>query len=240
MAYPDITKPFTLTTDASDYCIGACLSQLNEENVEVPVYFISHKLSATQTRWPTIEKEAYAIFYAVKKLDYILYGAQFTIKTDHQPLIYVLNSPSSNKKIQNWMLQLSPYNCSIEHIKGTDNTIADMLSRVPRLKSDKKEAEQPHSSDEVEIDIPDHTYQVNLLDSNKFAPKQFASYVPVTEQYEGLGLDPGLDMKAEQLADPEIHKLIDQLKNGKAKHKNKFILDNGVCTDYLIRILIPF
>ena len=246
LAYPDITKPFTLTTDASDYCIGACLSQLNEENVEVPVYFISHKLSATQTRWPTIEKEAYAIFYAVKKLDYILYGAQFTIKTDHQPLIYVLNSPSSNKKIQNWMLQLSPYNCSIEHIKGTDNTIADMLSRVPRLKSDKKEAEQPHSSDEVEIDIPDHTYQVNLLDSNKFAPKQFASYVPVTEQYEGLGLDPGLDMKAEQLADPEIHKIIDQLKKGKAKLKNKFILDNGVLHrlshpdfDPVLRLYLP-
>ena len=98
LAYPDIRKPFTMYTDASNLCIGACLTQLSDEGEELPVYFISHKLSDTQTRWSTIEKEAYAIFYAVNKLHYLLYGTQFVIKTDHQPLIYLLNAPSNNKK----------------------------------------------------------------------------------------------------------------------------------------------
>ena len=94
-----------------NYCIGACFTQLNGDNVNVPGYFTSHKLSATQTRWPTIEMED--IVYAVKKLDYILYGAKFTIKTDHRQLIYRLNSLSRNTKIQNWMMQLSPYNITV-------------------------------------------------------------------------------------------------------------------------------
>ena len=53
---------------------------------ERPIYFLSHKLSPTQTQWPPIEHEAYAIFYALKKLDQYLHDAQFVIKTDHKPL----------------------------------------------------------------------------------------------------------------------------------------------------------
>ena len=45
-----------------------------------------------------IEKEAYAIMYAVQKLDYYLSGAVFTIKTDHKPLKYLLEAEWTNKK----------------------------------------------------------------------------------------------------------------------------------------------
>ena len=65
-----------LYTDASNQCIGACLTQPCPERdgpipgvpEEVPIYFLSHKLSPTQQRWPMIEKEAYAIVYALEKL----------------------------------------------------------------------------------------------------------------------------------------------------------------------------
>ena len=67
--YPDLHKPFCLYTDASDQCIGACLTQPLDDNQdeipntlnEKPIYYLSHKLSPTQTRWSTIEKEAFAI-----------------------------------------------------------------------------------------------------------------------------------------------------------------------------------
>ena len=170
LAYPDVRKPFTLFTDASNLCIGACLTQLSDEGEELPIYFISHKLSDTQTRWSTIEKEAYAIFYAVNKLHYLLFGAQFTIKTDHQPLIYLLKAPSNNRKIQNWMLQLAAYNCKIEHIKGTDNTIADMLSRAPAPQPGLEHKERPMNeevkevgNDDPDIDVPDQTYHIQTV-----------------------------------------------------------------------------
>ena len=79
MAYPDISTPYILYTDASDDCIGACLCQHHEE-AKKPLYYLSHKLTASQTKWPTIEKEAFAIFYALEKLDQYLHDADFTIR----------------------------------------------------------------------------------------------------------------------------------------------------------------
>ncbi|CAC5412412.1 unnamed protein product [Mytilus coruscus] len=63
LAYPDLNKPYVLYTDASDNCVGACLTQVQEspvkgENeVERPIHFLSHKLSDTQTLEDIPEKE---------------------------------------------------------------------------------------------------------------------------------------------------------------------------------------
>ena len=97
--YPDLSRPMILYTDVHK-CVGAVLTQPCPErdgpvpNIpeEVPVYFLSHRLSETQQRWPVIEKEVYAIMYAVQKLDYYLSGVVFTIKTDHKPLKYLLEA----------------------------------------------------------------------------------------------------------------------------------------------------
>ena len=222
LAFPDASKPYVLYCDASDLCIGACLTQQTDEGEEVPVYFISHKLSDTQKRWSTIEKEAYAIFYAVQKLDYLLYGSQFTIKTDHQPLIYLLNSPSNNKNVQNWMLQLAAYNCTIQHIKGTDNTIADMLSRAPTSGDTVEPMTEP------EIEIPDQTYHIQTLNSGKFEPKQFASFAHKQEELEDLSLGADVDMAAEQDKDAEIVKIKADLTTKRKGKASKYMTHNGI------------
>ena len=129
LAFADQTLEYTLYTDASDGCIGAVLTQ-DQGQGEQPIHYLSHKLSDTQRRWPTIEKEAYAIVYALQKLDHYLHGAKFTIKTDHRPLKYLFSSEMKNKKIQMWSLSVSSHNCTIEYIKGKDNEQADFLSRL--------------------------------------------------------------------------------------------------------------
>ena len=130
LAYPDTSKPYVLYTDASDGCIGACLTQTVDDE-ERPIYFLSHKLTPTQGRWSVIEKEAFAIHYALQKLDHYLHNAQFIIRTDHKPLKYLLDAPMENKKIQLWALSMAGYNCKIEYIPGKFNCVADLLSRVP-------------------------------------------------------------------------------------------------------------
>ena len=128
-------------TDASDNSIGACLCQPCDEGEgtqtgmtnEQPLYFLSYKLSPTQTRWPTIEKECYAIYYALQKLDHYLHNAQVIIRSDHKPLQYLLDSPIQNKKIKLWALSIGGYNAKIEYIEGKKNVCADLLSHIPGL-----------------------------------------------------------------------------------------------------------
>ena len=100
-----MNRPHTLHCDASDSCIGACLTQHCETDVkdiydvnyyEKPIYFLSHRLSKTQQNWPVIEKEAFPLHYALQKLDHYLHGAEFIIKTDHKTLNYLLESPMQN------------------------------------------------------------------------------------------------------------------------------------------------
>ena len=81
-----------LYTEASDTCIGAVLTQQGEDEygkeVEKPVHFLFHRLSNTQCRWPTTEKEADAIRYSMQQLDPDLHGAECVLRTDH-----LLHSP---------------------------------------------------------------------------------------------------------------------------------------------------
>ena len=88
LAYPDLSKPMVLYTDASIRYIRVVLTQPCPEMdgpvpgmpKDVPIYFLSHQLSETQQRRPVIEKEVFTILYAGQKLKYYLSGAVFTIK----------------------------------------------------------------------------------------------------------------------------------------------------------------
>ena len=95
LAYPDPAHRFILYTDTSDTAIGSCLVQEHEEDEEVYeklLYFLSHKLSPTQCRWSTVEKEAWAIHHSLEKLNSWISCSQILVRTDHQPLKYLLNS----------------------------------------------------------------------------------------------------------------------------------------------------
>ena len=77
--------PVYLHTDASDYGIGAYLFQFDQaNNKEYPVAFVSKSLSKTERNWSTIDKEAFAIFFALMKLEYLLRDIDFVLRyTSH-------------------------------------------------------------------------------------------------------------------------------------------------------------
>lgn len=94
------------------------------------VQYVSHQLSGAQLRWATIEKEAYAVVYAITKLRPYLYGSEFTVYTDHKPLRSLFTKEMKNTKIQRWAVLLAEYGARIEYRKGKHNIRADMLSRI--------------------------------------------------------------------------------------------------------------
>ena len=129
--FMDDIHQIVLATDASDYGIGGYLYQVIDGR-EVPIAFISKSLSEQQCGWDVPEKEGYAIYYSLKKWEYLLRDRVFTIKTDHKNLTYIRDS--SNKKVVRWYRELMTFDYELEHIAGKDNPIADCLSRlVPNL-----------------------------------------------------------------------------------------------------------
>ena len=130
MAHPQTDKPYHLYTDACDYAIGAILCQKDSKGVERPIVYLSKQLSDTQRRWATIEKEAYAVVYALKQLRPYLWGAEYYTYTDHKPLTSLFTKDLNNTKIQRWAVLLAEYNCKVQYHKGKLNVRADMLSRI--------------------------------------------------------------------------------------------------------------
>ena len=131
VSFPRTELPYRLYTDASDHTVGAILVQCHEDGIEHVVQYVSHQLSDTQKRWATIEKEAYAVVYAITKLRPYLYGSKFTVYTDHKPLTSLFTKPMINTKIQRWAILLSEYGADIKYFQGRYNVRADMLSRIP-------------------------------------------------------------------------------------------------------------
>ena len=131
-----------LHTDASDYGIGAYLWQ-DVDGKEQAVAFISKSLSGAQKRWHTPQKEAFAIFYSVTQLEYLLRNVEFTIKTDHKNLTYINDTMTS--MVIRWNIALQQFNFKVQHIPGKDNFVADQFSRlvpsIPYLQASKVEVD---------------------------------------------------------------------------------------------------
>ena len=132
LRYLDTTKPYIMYTDASDNACGAQLSQMHNE-AEFPVAFLSHTFTDTQQRWSTPEQEAYGIYFAIKKWNYYLQGADIIVRNDHKPLAWFLNGKNENTKINRWGLELTSYNITFEWISGVKNKATDCLSRLVEL-----------------------------------------------------------------------------------------------------------
>ena len=127
LRYPDTTKPYIMYMDASNDACGAQLSQMHNK-ADFPVAFLSHTFTDTQQRWSTPEQEAYGIYFAIKKWNYYLQGADIVVRNDHKPLAWFLNGKNENMKINRWGLELISYNITFKWISEANNKATDYLS----------------------------------------------------------------------------------------------------------------
>jgi hypothetical protein len=126
---PDFTKVFIVQADASDVGLGAVLLQKHESEI-FPVMYASKKLLPREKNYSVIERECLALIFAIKKFQNYIYGTEFIVQTDHQPLAYIQRCKIDSSRIMRWALYLQNYRFHIEAIKGKDNVGADCLSRL--------------------------------------------------------------------------------------------------------------
>lgn len=131
LRHPDFTRRFYIQCDASDYGTGAVLFQLDDSNEEHPIAFYSQKLNSCQRNYSVTEKECLAAVMAVKKFRPYVEMMPFTVITDHASLKWLMSLKDLSGRLARWSLQLQVFDFEIVHRKGSDNIVADMLSRSP-------------------------------------------------------------------------------------------------------------
>ena len=116
-----------LYTDASDYGVGGVLFQVTN-SVKNPISFVSKSLCATQVKWSTIQKEAYAVYFCCKQLDSLQRERKFIIHTDYKNLTFL--SQNTSAMVNRWSMALQELDYTVSCISGPKNFIADALSRL--------------------------------------------------------------------------------------------------------------
>jgi hypothetical protein len=138
--FPDDEKEFHIFVDASQKAIGIALCQCKAGDDKNPVYypicFYSRALSATEQKRPAVQLELMAIVEALRLTKYYTYGRKTIIHTDHKPLIHLMAKGATHAHLARWIIELQEYDTVIYHIKGTQNTLADALSRLEGLHED--------------------------------------------------------------------------------------------------------
>ena len=135
--FPDYQLPWVIRTDASEVAVGAVLFQertLPDGTIRhEPIAFSSKKFSDPATRWDTYKREAYGIYHAIKSFSWYLLGKEFVVETDHRNLVWIETSDSPI--VIRWRALMQGYNFMIRHIKGSENRVADWISRSPFVMS---------------------------------------------------------------------------------------------------------
>ncbi len=118
---------FQLEVDASAVGAGAVLLQEGADGVAHPVSYFYAKFNHHQLNYSTIEKETLALLLALRHFDVYVGGSMFPVY--NYPLVFLSKMYNHNQRLMRWALIVQPYNLEIRHKRGSENVVADALSR---------------------------------------------------------------------------------------------------------------
>ena len=128
--------------DASNKAIGAVLGQRKDKKLHA-IYYASKTLDDAQINYATTEKEFLAIVYACEKFRSYLVASKAIIYTNHAALKYPMAKKDAKPRLIWWILLLQEFNIEIRDKEGSENLVADHVSRL--------ENESPWEQDDLPL-----------------------------------------------------------------------------------------
>ena len=126
---PNWDLPFEIMCDASDYAVGAVLGQRVGKLPHV-IYYASRTLNDAQLNYSTTEKELLAVIFALEKFRSYLIGSKVIVYSDHAAIRYLLTKKDAKPRLIRWILLLQEFDLEILDKRGSENLVADHLSRL--------------------------------------------------------------------------------------------------------------
>ena len=201
LAYPDMTKPFVLETDASDSGVDAVLSQPQDDGAFHPVAYASRSLTSAESNYGVtelVELVTLAVVWALIHFRGYLYGNSITVYTDHAAVKTVLETPNPSGKHAHWwskVYESGVKSISIEYKSGKSNMNADALSRNP----------VGRTIQQVEDQVAAIQTESTLIELLVSQPQQVQEY----------------DFREEQKKDPLVVQMIRFLEEGELPQEEK-------------------
>jgi hypothetical protein len=169
LALPDFSKEFVVEADASQIGVGAVLSQKIDRHYRPIAYFSKH-LNKTEQNYSTSERELLAIVLAVEHFKEYLYGREFKILSDHEPLKFLATSKClyAYNRIQSWKTSWKRHDSLSRMVDEAhhendktlqaDEVVINVINFKPKVNENKQTLD------------PKLKWIVNLIKSNKTRP----------------------------------------------------------------------
>lgn len=179
--YPNANKPYIIECDASDYALGAVLSQIGDDGKLHPIAFYSRKFTAPEINYEVHDKELMAVVSSLAIWRQYTLGASFpvTIFTDHRNLLHFTTNQQLTRRQARWSLFLAEYVFSLEYRKGSLQGKADALSR--RVDYQIKEGDELYKHQFVTVLNPSLFSSIPNSSDIDFAPPVLGGRISVLQ-----------------------------------------------------------
>ncbi|XP_059458340.1 uncharacterized protein LOC132187936 [Corylus avellana] len=194
MRAPDWSLPFELMCNASDFAVGAVLGQ-RINKVPHAIYYASRKLNDAQLNYSTTEKELLTVIFALEKFRSYLIGSKIIVFTDHAALRYLFTKKDAKPRLIRWVLLLQEFDLEIRDKKGSENVVADHLSRLLHEEEGDELPLNENFPDEqlfvVDIQLPWYADIVNYITAKVFPPDMSSQERKrlISELFDVWGID---------------------------------------------------
>ena len=234
LVFADFKKPFWLETDASGEGLGAVLLQESDDGQYHPVAFASQELKGGEPKYYSSKLEFLALKWAVTEQfrEYLQYKP-FTIRTDNNPLTYILMTSNLDALGHRWVAVLAGYNMKLEYLKGSDNKIADTLSWLPLEKLNEEAVVELLNYAHMSHKPWAETANINVIEESEQVEQEvIVRYTQIVKQHKNFRNLANLDWVEAQRRDPVIPTIINWIKWPRGDKRTLAEYLTGVASKY--------